>query len=177
MIPDDRRKFIEVVLGFAELKGKKLSTPALELYWRAMQDWCIEDFQSAAAVLLKTAKYMPTPSDFEALRKAAVRMTAGEAWLTVLELTRTAQYRSGHGSGDELIDRCAHMLGGYAAIAMTDVDKLHFLERRFCEHFEAKQGADDARQALGFQSQPPGVLASWQQRHPSQLVPFDKNPR
>ena len=39
-------------------------------------------------------------------------------------------------------------LGGYTAIAMCDEDKLHYLERRFVEHYEAKQDADEVREAL-----------------------------
>ena len=87
MTPDDRRPCLEIVIGFAELKGKKLSTPALELYWTAMQAWDLQDFRAAANHLLKTCEFMPTPKDFEDLRKAG-RMKAGEAWAFVLDRVR-----------------------------------------------------------------------------------------
>ena len=37
MTPDDRKAFAEVVIGLAELKGRKLSSVSIELYWRSLQ--------------------------------------------------------------------------------------------------------------------------------------------
>jgi hypothetical protein len=158
MIQADRQKFIEIVLGFAELKSKQLSAPALELYWRAMQRWSLEDFRAAAEQLVLTCEFMPTPKDFEDLRKAG-RQTAGEAWAMVLEYVRKGYHRW-HGGGlptlntevqkplSNLLDRAVAAIGGYQAIAMSEIDKTHFLERRFAEHFEAMQEADDIREAV-----------------------------
>lgn len=143
----DRKKFLEVVVGFAELKGKQLSAPALELYWRSLQHWQLEDFLAAAEQLVRTSEFMPTPKDFEDLRKAG-RPTSGEAWVKALSTAH--RWREGHsiGSGDEFVDRVVRVIGGYRAIAMCDTEKTHFLERRFAEHFEEMQGADDTREAV-----------------------------
>ena len=143
MIPEDRQAFLETVVGFAELKGKQLSAPALELYWRALQDWELEDFRAAAAYLLKTCEFMPTPKDFEDLRRAG-RMTAGEAWGEVLECAR-------HGDpppDDPLLRRALRAIGGINTVMMSETDKTHFLERRFCEHYETMRESDDAREAV-----------------------------
>ena len=72
----DRKAFCEIVLGFAELKGKQLSAAAIELYWRSMQHWPLEDFRAAAQQLLRTCEFMPTPKDFEDLRRASKPLTA-----------------------------------------------------------------------------------------------------
>lgn len=147
MKPTDRQKFAEVVLGFAELKGKQLSAPALELYWRALQQWELDEFLAAAEQLIRTSEFMPTPKDFEDLRKAG-RLTSGEAWIEARAAARS--WREGYSvsSGDPFIDRVAHAIGGYRTIAMCDMDRLHFLERRFAEHFEDMQQAQDTRTAL-----------------------------
>lgn len=157
MIPADREKFVEVVLGFAELKGKQLSVPALELYWRSMQDWPLDDFLSAAEQLVRTSEFMPTPKDFEDLRKAG-RRTAGEAWLIVLDHARHGymHWDSGMPSrngavpepDDQLLLRAVRAIGGFQAVAMSPTDKTQFLERRFCEHYEEMQGAEDVREAV-----------------------------
>jgi hypothetical protein len=151
MIPADRQKFVEVVLGFAELKSKQLSTPALELYWRSLQHWPLEDFLAAAEQLVRTSEFMPTPKDFEDLRKAG-RRTAGEAWMLALEYARhshSAPYLNGSSTpDDELMVRAVRAIGGFRAIAMSDVDKTQFLERRFCEHYEAMKDAEDVRAAV-----------------------------
>lgn len=158
MIAADRKKFAEVVLGFAELKGKQLSAPAIELYWRSMQGWSLDDFLAAAEQLVRTSEFMPTPKDFEDLRKAG-RRTAGEAWTIVLDYARHnfTQWDTGlpclngHAKpepDDELLLRAVRAIGGFKAVAMSPTDKTVFLERRFCEHYEQMQGADEVREAL-----------------------------
>lgn len=144
----DRKPFLEIVIGFAELKGKQLSAPALELYWNAMRDWDLADFRAAANQLLKTSEFMPTPKSFEDLRKAG-RDTAGEAWI---EAQRHVMWGlHGFTLADDcppLIARAVRAIGGPNVIGMCDQDKLTFLERRFTEHFEAMQDSEDVREAL-----------------------------
>ena len=151
MTPDDRLPFIETVIGFAELKGKTLSAPALELYWRCLQHWPLDAFRAAAEQLVLTCKFMPEPKDFEDLRKAG-RPTAPEAWERARRASGTAiqcgQVTHNGSCGDELIDRAVRGIGGYGVIAMTDTDKLPFLERRFAEHYATIQDADDTREAV-----------------------------
>lgn len=151
MIAADRQAFLEIVIGFAELKGKQLSAPALELYWRSMQSWPLPDFRLAAEHLIRTCQFMPIPKDFEDLRKAG-RPTAGEAWSKAVAACGSCHsalgYTSGGTCGEEFVDRVVRAIGGYRAIAMCDTDKLHFLERRFAEHFESMQDACDTREAM-----------------------------
>lgn len=154
MKPTDRKAFIEVVLGFAELKGKQLSAPALELYWRSLQHWPLDDFRASAEQLLRTCEFMPLPKDFEDLRKAG-RPTAGEAWAAVLDFVRSGyspnfptRLPTRGPLADPLVQRAVNAVGGFRAVAMSDVDATQFLERRFCEHFEAVQDCDDVREAL-----------------------------
>jgi len=148
MIASDRQKFIEIVLGFAELKGKQLSAPALELYWRAMQGWSIEEFQEAAEELLRTCEFMPMPKDFEDLRKAG-RETAGEAFASVRRyLCWGLNGYTLDAHCPPLIAKAVRAIGGPNVIAMCDEEKLHFLERRFCEHYETMQDSQDARDAV-----------------------------
>lgn len=150
MLPEDRKAFVEVVLGLAELKGKQLSAPALELYWHSMQHWPLEYFQRAAEHLLRTCDWMPTPKHFEDLRNAG-RLTAAEAWVMAMGCTRTAWTPNGHvggTSGNALIDRAVMRIGGYAAIAQSEVGKLHFLERRFADTYEQMQDVESVREAL-----------------------------
>jgi hypothetical protein len=142
-------------VGFAELKGKQLSAPALEIYWRSLQHWPLEDFRAAAEQLLRTCEFMPLPKDFEDLRKAG-RPTVGEAWASVLAWVRSGNYNSrlpllngdDRGRPDRLAERAVRAIGGYQAIAMSETDKTHFLERRFAEHYEAMQDADEVREEL-----------------------------
>lgn len=140
----DRTIFLETVVGFAELKGKQLSAPALELFWHSMQHWNIDDFRQAANQLIRSCEFMPTPKDFETLRRAG-RPTAGEAWAEIRAMAR--QSYTGE-PDDPVAARALQALGGLRSIAMCDSDKVHFLERRFCEHFESIQDSEDIREAV-----------------------------
>jgi hypothetical protein len=152
MQPADRTEFLAILNGLAAIKpGVKLTPEALTLWWSCMRGWSIADFRAAASHLATSMEFMPSPFHFEQLRKAA-RLPAGEAWDQARRACGTA-VQGGHvtqnGScGDELIDRAVRALGGYGVIAMCESDKLHFLERRFAEHYDAIQDADDTREAV-----------------------------
>lgn len=143
----DRPRFLAVLNGLAAIKpGAKLTPEALALWWSSMSAWSIEEFCKAADHLARECEFFPNPYHFEQLRKAG-RETTAEAWVRAVKHAASSAYRDGP-LGDTAIDTCVRAIGGYMAIAMCDTDKLHFLERRFCEHFEAKQDAEDVREAL-----------------------------
>jgi hypothetical protein len=139
MTPEDRKPFVEVVLGFAELKGKQLSAPAIELYWRAMQRWSIEDFREAAQHLLTTCEFMPTPKDFEDLRRAQ-EPTAGEAWELALH------GRAPHGSRAW---KAGQIVSNGRRLGHMDVEReLPHVQRRFFEVYRELADVEESRVAL-----------------------------
>lgn len=143
----DRRDFCQIVLGLAELYGKELSSPALALYWNSLRDWPLDDFRTAAELLLRRCEFMPAPRDFEALRRAAQPL-AGEAWARVLAHLRGG-YRSGAGIDDGgPIDQAVRSLGGYQSLALRESKYLGIEERRFVEHFAQVIEAVEVRRAL-----------------------------
>lgn len=144
MLPTDKPQFLSVLNGLAAIKpGAKITSEALDLWWASFADWTIDEFKSAAAHLAKSCEFFPNPYHFEQLRKAQ-EPTAGEAWAHVRAVARVG----GSTSGNARVDRVARVLGGYAAIGRTNTDQMHFLERRFSEHYEAISNAQDVRQAL-----------------------------
>lgn len=144
MQPADRAEFARLLTGLAAVKpGKALTPEALEVWWLAMQAWRIEDFRAAAAHLVRSCEFMPSPFQFEALRKAG-RPTPGEAWAEALERVRHGRYPS----ENVHLERVVSALGGWHALGMTMTEGLPFLERRFAEHFETMQDADDVREAV-----------------------------
>lgn len=176
MKPADYDAFVKVVAGFAELKGKHLSAQAIELYWRSMQHWSIDDFRAAAEHLLRTSEFMPIPKHFEDLRRAGA-LTGAEAWTLVLEHIKGA-YRDGSGidSGGP-IDRSVAGIGGYRALAFQKVEYLPMSERQFSERFGELTDATAARKALPqiAQFQHRGQLAI-AQRIDRVLLAFDEKP-
>lgn len=148
MTLDDFDTFSAVVVGFAELRGKTLSPEAIELYFRAMHSWSLADFKAAAELLLRTSQFMPTPFDFEELRKAG-RPVPAEAWSTARAVAKTWRPNTATpSSGNALIDRAVESIGGYRAIAMHSIETMGFLEKRFIDAFESMRDADDTREAV-----------------------------
>lgn len=138
MQPTDRAEFAQVMNGMAAIKGRDLTPEALKLWWAALADWSIDEFKAAAAHLLKACAFMPTPYDFEQLRRAG-DMTAGEAWELVL-------------SGKPLEGRAlraARAVGGQYAIRHAHIERdLPHFERRFKEAYAELTDVDQVRDAL-----------------------------
>lgn len=144
MQPSDKPKFLAVLNGLAAVKpGAKLTAEGLDVWWHSFREWEIEEFSSAAAHLAKSCEFMPNPFHFEQLRKAS-RLTAGEAWAEAREIIRSG----GDCHGDPAIDAAVRALGGYRQLGFTHSDQMHFLERRFAEHYERISEAEEVREAL-----------------------------
>ena len=59
-----------------------------------------------------------------------------------------AAARRGGGTGDPLLERAVAAMGGWIVIRMSPEQNLHFLERRFAEHYAEIQNATDVRDAV-----------------------------
>lgn len=150
MQTDDFPRFRQVMAGMAKVYERDLDAVLLDGYWLALRDWPLADFERAAAHLIATAEHMPRPAAFTALRKPLTRVNPGDAWARVLDHCRAGAYRDGSGIDQGgAIDRAVAGLGGYQAVAMHDIDKLHFLERRFAERLEDAVETGQAAAVLG----------------------------
>ena len=146
MTQDDYDAFCEVVLGFAELKGRQISGPAIELYWRAMQHWPLQEFREAAQHLLRTSEFMPTPKNFEDCRKAG-EPGPSEAWVEAL--SGCAEWRNPERLPSGRIARAAAAVGGFRAIALADLERdIPHIQRRFLKAYEELSDVESMREAL-----------------------------
>jgi hypothetical protein len=159
MRTEDRKTFTEIMIGFAELKGKTLSAAAITLLWNAMQDWSIAELQQAANRLLKTCKFMPGPTDFEELRKTATQRNGAEIWDDV------RQYLKYQPNGFTLdpntpraIAAAIMACGGANAIAMCNESELHWMRERFCRHYDQLTDRGDTRASVPALTQSFGLL-------------------
>lgn len=146
----DYPQFLKTLISMAEIKRASFSPEAMALYFEAVRDWPLEDFKAAAVRLIRTSDWMPQPSDFDKLRRAAL-IQPGEAFDLALKHAASSNWRKGP-TGIASIDNAVDAIGGYQVIAMCDIDKLHFLERRFCEHYQKLQDSRDVREELPYLS-------------------------
>jgi len=134
--------------GMGELYQRELSGPLLDAYWLCLRDWSLADFEAAAAQLMRTSEFMPRPSAFAELRKCG-RATPGEEWIKVRAHMRQYNcFDAKPPTYDAIAARVVQALGGIYEIAQTPSDKMHFVEKRFCEHYEAMRDAEEIREAL-----------------------------
>lgn len=141
----DRAEFVRVLNGLAAIKGKDLTPEAISLWWSAMARWEIDEFKAAASHLVGSCQFMPSPYDFEQLRKAG-EPTAHEAW--DIALCNCTSWRNGNSRAGTFIDRVVRLIGGYRAIAMADERELSFIQRRFMEAYETQREVEPVRDAL-----------------------------
>jgi hypothetical protein len=147
MQPSDFPRFHAVMTGMAELHQRELSDFLLDVYWLALKDWSLDDFDAAASHLIATFKYgMPKPSDFTDLRKSG-EPTAAEAWTAALEAC--VMWRQPDGLPTGRIARAAAAVGGFRVIAMANDERdLPHIQRRFLEAYEDLTRVDPIREAL-----------------------------
>lgn len=151
----DGKKFRELLRAMNRVlacqSGAELDNPMLDVYWLALRDWPMQDFEQACAHLLRTERFMPKPADFTDLRRAG-EVTSGEAWARVVaharDLPVSGGYLQGRASGDALLDAAARAVGGYRVVANASERDLQFLEQRFTEHFDEILDRSDVREAL-----------------------------
>lgn len=148
MKPEDKTAFSQTVAAMASHKRQTLTPMDHRFWWEGMQDWTLSDFQDAAFRLVKTEEFMPSMKHFEDLRRAG-RMTPGEAFAKAIAWARAGTYTAPAKSPEAiLIDHVVAAMGGWIAMTSADTEKLHFLEKRFVEHYETIQDATDTRAAL-----------------------------
>lgn len=149
MQQDDFTRFRDVMAGMGRVFGAQVDSVILDVYWLALREWTIGEFEGAAAHLLQTAQFMPKPADFTALRKQAGEQTCGEAWAQVRAVLPNVN-RYEPTSISPRIDHVVRAMGGYLALSMTETENLPFRENRFRELWEELGEADEARAALPF---------------------------
>lgn len=148
MQASDKPAFLKVLNGMAAMKKATLIPEVLDLWWGCMEDWDIEDFKAAAIQILKTATFMPTPKDFEDLRRAG-RETAGEVFASIGRwIVYSPHGHTLHPDTPRPIAAAIRAMGGPGAYMMSDESKLPFLERRFCQHYDQITGVEDSRDAV-----------------------------
>lgn len=157
MQADDYQRFRAVLAAIAKLYERELDGPLLDVYWLALRDWSLADFEQAAGHLVARSRFMPRPADFTEIRKAGA-MTAGEAWAIAVQHARGA-WRSGPAVAD--VERAVRALGGWPVLANATLQGLQYLEPRFGKAFDELQDRNEIREAL---PQIAGPAPTWRGR-------------
>ena len=120
----------------AKVYEREIDPVLLDAYWLALREWSLAEFQAAAAELMRTSKFMPRPSEFNDLRKKALRKTAAEAWFT-----------SGT-SSDPRANRAMAIAAQGRYVGHIPRDELPFVQKRFAEVYDELEDVEETRAAL-----------------------------
>jgi hypothetical protein len=146
MQPTERAEFVRVLNGMAAIRRVDLTAEAISLWWAAMARWTLEDFKAAASHLIGATEFMPTPFDFNQLRRAG-EPTPSEAWTKAVAECR--HWRNPELLPNGRIARAAAAVGGFRNIAMCNIETdLPHVQRRFLEAYEELSDVDQVREAL-----------------------------
>lgn len=140
----DYKRFREIMAGMSRVFGTEMDDVLLDVYWMALRRWPLPDFERATAHLLETCQHMPRPADYTALARAGAA-TGAEAWGRVLQHCEGGYRERASLDDGGPIDQAVGALGGYRQVAMTDMQFLGILERRFAEHYETQVDAGKTR--------------------------------
>lgn len=151
MQASDKAEFVRVLTGLAAIKRVDMTKEAYEMWWLSMREWDITEFREAASHLIKTCEWMPSPYDFDQLKRLE-RPSANEAWEMAITHSN-GHWRKNRSCGDHNIDSVVSTMGGYQALAMCEIDKLGFLERRFLSTYNDFSDSHAARAALPYLSE------------------------
>lgn len=136
------------------LPGKDISSPLLEVYWRALADLTDAELEAAATKALRACRFFPTPS--ELLELAQPRNLAAEAGRVFERVQSLADYSPRVGSvwsetkirlalGDEVADAFQAAGGASALMRGDDV----WTRKAFVEAYQAHPPTDNPLLRIG----------------------------
>jgi hypothetical protein len=95
MTDQDRPKFAALLTAVAEVFGASLSTPRVELYWRALVDLGWSDVKAACESWTRQGERFPVPAQLRELVVGSTEDRAASAWAALFEAAkRIDAYRS-----------------------------------------------------------------------------------
>ena len=115
---------------------KKISKNLIEVYFRSLSSFDIEQIKQAANELMTTWEnnYLPKPAHFIKIIDGSQQDNSLLAWENVLNEIASKGIRSAN--FDQNTTRAINACGGIEAIGLCDIDKLDFKKRAFIENYK-----------------------------------------
>jgi len=140
-------RFGKALAALAEYYGKELSEGVVTLYWQGLQQYDIDDIESAIGRHLQnpdSGQWMPKIADIVRMIDGTTQSAAAMAWAKVMRAVgAVGQYQS-IGFDDAVIHLTIDDLGGWPKLCQTEEAEMPFLQKRFETAYRAyrSRGAD-----------------------------------
>jgi hypothetical protein len=145
----DIGRFGLALAAMAENYDKSMSKAGMRLYFQAVSDLTIEQFEQATSIAVRELKWWPKPAEIREIagklkpserdKKEMLAITtandANEAWAKALKHIMDGKARYG-GTGIDEIDHTIRLMGGWPRMSEVKTDEIPFREREFIEKYK-----------------------------------------
>lgn len=134
MTSTDQQPFVLLMTSIAELYGKKLSKPLLDIYWRCLEPYSLALIRTALKAHIlhpDGGQFMPKPADVLRIIHGNSETQALQAWGKVLQAIRMVGSYDSVVFDDPVIHAAIMELGGWVELCHSDTKSLVFIGKQF----------------------------------------------
>jgi len=140
-------RFAKALSALAEYYGKELSDGVISLYWQGLQQFSVDEIESAIGRHLQnpdSGQWMPKIADIVRMIEGTTQDAAALAWAKVMRAVGSVGQYQSLAFDDVVIHLVIDDLGGWPSLCQTSEDELPFLAKRFETNYRAyRRRADD----------------------------------
>lgn len=86
MINQDRERFLRAMANFSVIYRQPADKPTLDIFWRLLSDFDIDQVERAFIDYMRSGRFMPTPAEIISRIPTATHLDKNEAWALCLRL-------------------------------------------------------------------------------------------
>jgi hypothetical protein len=130
-----REQFARIMAFLAEIfdDGKPPGKQKIEAYWRVLKKYPMDKIKIASDILIRKRTYRSFPLPADIIKYIPKdKLSPHSAWQEVVSCLE-----NGYCPSDPYISKVIDVLGGWSWLSLRTYDDLHWIEKRFLEHYES----------------------------------------
>jgi len=134
----DRPRFTQLMLGMADNFRDTITKRGLDMRFDMLKEFSMDQVEFASRKILRTRKFtkMPPIAEFIEALEGNAKTKGLEAWAVVMETLAM-----GFSPPEDLkITEVVNHIGGWSWLIARSYDELHWIEKRFIDHYESLEG-------------------------------------
>jgi len=138
MLEQDSQKFAKLIVGIGEVYGKPFSSVAIEIYWRVLEAYRLEDVSAAIYRHIENpdvGKFLPKPADIIMAIEGNSQNQALSAWSKVIYAMRIIGGYESVVFDDALIHVVVRYMCSWSKLCDVDDRQLPFTAKEFQERY------------------------------------------
>lgn len=140
MKENDKKRFAECLVAFAEMYNQTLSRNVQKLWFETLSDYEIEAVEKAFRKLLRSpdfGQFMPKPNDVIRMLEGSSFDIAAIAWTKAERAIGSPGLNYDICFDDAIINRVISDLGGWVKFCLSEAKDWPFIEKDFKERYKA----------------------------------------